>query len=563
MIVELPSGQRDFVAVYGSVVVAVVVLLCGPLVSAVTHSADTHLNARWAALDKIFGVLLVLQTVVSFGAVWLLRFEVRHVEMVFVEGLFGVVWVLALAWLCFRVTPRTTVDVSEGNTFLAFLVVLVISRGLDIRAIAFAELASALPFAAAAVSLLLLVPCLVCEGVQRYWQVTFVGSLLSERERQMGKREPCRENNASLLARLTFSWIDALLLKARNKALEDEDIWDLADKDKTQFIVNRFKSFQQETTSLAYALLANFKWRIIAVFTGCVVGAILDFSKTFFLNRIIVFLQSSRNDQDEIHGFMLLAGLLLGQLVTSTVNGWVFYLARRNAINLRSTLVSEVYEKALRRSAGVSKEKKGADADKKKSMFDKPDQKANIGKIVSLMSSDANRLYNFAGFIHRPLVDLPISCIISVSALLYLLGPSALAGLLVVMVSGPLTGLISKYMIKEQLAYASATDNRTQVINEALQGVRIIKYFGWEEEFVKRISQSRENELSKAKNLWVYFIGYIVIAWGGSILVVFSSFFCYTVIAGHVLDPATAFTSVTLLHQVGVSLNVLPMIGMQ
>ncbi|KAJ3027867.1 UNVERIFIED_CONTAM: hypothetical protein HDU68_002956, partial [Siphonaria sp. JEL0065] len=523
--------QRELGPVFLGQLLSVLVLISGPVIALVRRGSSEHLNVRWDSLDRLHVLWLVLQLGVTVGLGVVGRKEVAF-ELVVVEAFWGFVWV---------------------------------------------EPGSSLPFLAALASLVITVPSIVTEGIQQYWQATFVGSLLNQDDRDNGDREPCREEQASWLATITFSWIDALLIKARYKPLEDEDIWDLAHKDKTEFVVRAFKPFQKTTSTLFYALLSCFKWRIIVVFSGCVIGAILDFSKTFFLNRIIVYLQSPRSDRDDTYGFILLAGLLLGQLITSTVNGWVFYLARRNAINLRSTLVSEIYEKALRRSAGVGKDggsdgkgggkDKGGDGkgdkEKKKSMFDKPDQKANIGKIVSLMSSDANRLYNFAGFIHRPLVDLPISCIISVSALLYLLGPSALAGLLVVLVSGPLTGLISKYMIKEQLAYASATDNRTQVINEALQGIRIIKYFGWEDEFVKRIGKSRENELSKAVKLWIYFIGYIVIAWGGSILVVFSSFFCYTVIAGHVLDPATAFTSVTLLHQVGVSLNVLPMIGMQ
>ncbi|KAJ3124334.1 hypothetical protein HK100_011273 [Physocladia obscura] len=551
---ETSTGYTPLVVAYYGVGGSLAVLAGGQLLA--SRGRPKHLNARWRTLDSALVAAALAQLLLSLGLVALgiaaayglddpLHLGLGPVDRLLAaaEAVWAGAWAVAL--LAFMVlgnpaSPRV------GASLFAALLTVAVARVAHIRAIAFAEPLSSAPLAVAAASLVLLAPMVVLETIQRYWQSTFVGSLLDEQQRAQGLREPCREADASFLAKLTFSWIDALLIKARSKPLEDEDVWDLSDKDKTVNVVANFRPFQ---------------WRIIVVFGGCVVAAILDFSKTFFLNRIIVFLQSPRKDQDQIRGFTLLVGLLCGQLITSTINGWVFYLARRNAINIRSTLVSEIYEKALRRSAGVGKEKK--DAETKVSMFDKPDQKANIGKIVSLMSSDANRLYNFAGFIHRPLVDLPISCIISVAALLYLLGPSALAGLLVVLISGPATGLISKWMIKEQLAYASATDNRTQVINEALQGIRIIKYFGWEEEFVKRVSKSREKELSKAVKLWIYFIGYIVIAWGGSILVVFSSFFCYTVFAGHTLDPATAFTSVTLLHQVGVSLNVLPMIGMQ
>ncbi|KAI9346242.1 ABC transporter type 1, transmembrane domain-containing protein [Obelidium mucronatum] len=519
-----PLPEQGQLTVLGLQLLSVLVLFSRVL----TSHARADLNARWVALDRIQLFFVLAQLVLSLS---LSVFS--DGAFLLVEAVWTGVWLLAAAALTMRTRPPP---------LAAFFVVAAAARAAQLRAAADADSGAA---AAAAASLVAIAPSLLADAAQRYWLATFVGA----RAGGGGQREPCREADASFAAQMTFAWIDALLLKAQEKPLEDEDVWDLADKDKTLNVVRAFKPFQLRTSrrassTLFYALLACFKWRIIVVFIGCVIGAILDFSKTFFLNRIIVYLQTPRNSlpsSNEYYGLLLLAGLLFGQLFTSTVNGWVFYLARRNAINLRSTLVSEIYEKALRRSAGVGKDGSGGtDGGGGGGGGGADDQKANIGKIVSLMSSDANRLYNFAGFIHRPLVDLPISCIISVSALLYLLGPSALAGLLVVLVSGPLTGLISKWMIKEQLAYASATDNRTQ-----------------------RVAKSRDNELSKAVKLWIYFIGYIVIAWGGSILVVFSSFFCYTVIAGHTLDPATAFTSVTLLHQVGVSLNVLPMIGMQ
>ncbi|KAJ3301099.1 hypothetical protein HDU76_005843 [Blyttiomyces sp. JEL0837] len=97
------------------------------------------------------------------------------------------------------------------------------------------------------------------------------------------------------------------------------------------------------------------------------------------------------------------------------------------------------------------------------------------------------------------------------------------------------------------MAYSSATDHRTQGINEALQGIRIIKYFAWEPSFEKKIADLREKELSKIRGLWLYFLGFFGVAWSGSVLFTFFTFFFYCVVAGNPLDAATAFTSLTLL----------------
>ncbi|KAJ3326932.1 hypothetical protein HDU76_012496 [Blyttiomyces sp. JEL0837] len=584
-----------------------------PFVTLLHPSKGRRLNPRWKILDSSISVLLVIQCLVSFFALGSIVAGVGEKENDFkfidavVEGFWSFTWLVSLGWLNLIVTrfPR---DSHLGRGFLALYILSLLSRFFQTRIQSESEQPPSSPIdridmfyiLLPVISGTILVPILTLEIVQRYWQATILPRIRNTTGRKqraaMGLganattidvdeddkfgsneslggdhhdnpddesssrfvREKSREHEATWFSRITFSWIDPLMFRGYQIPLESEEVWDVAEEDKTGNVLERYLPIKKTSKSLFFALTTFFKWRIIGVILGAALNCALGFASPFFLYRIVSFLNKPPTTRNPNEGYMLLLGLLFALLCRSCLEGGLFYEARRTAIRVRSTLVSEIYGKALRRAAGVVKTKEGGPG-----FFDRPEQKANMGKIVSLMSSDASRIYAFSSFAHMPLVAMPMSAIISTTALFYLLGPSALAGLTMIMLTGPLTTLIGTYMIKEQLALATATDSRTQVMNETLQGIRIIKYFAWEEEFAKKIIEARENELNKIRRLWGYYLGFFTTAFGGSVLVTFVSFFFYCVVAGHKLDAATAFTSLNLLHLVSGSLNALPMIGMQ
>ncbi|KAJ3250674.1 hypothetical protein HK103_003279, partial [Boothiomyces macroporosus] len=90
--------------------------------------------------------------------------------------------------------------------------------------------------------------------------------------------------------------------------------------------------------------------------------------------------------------------------------------------------------------------------------------------------------------------------------------------------------------------------NRVSIMNEILQGIRIIKYFAWENYFAKKVEEARAKELMSIVALWASNIGIHSIATGSGTLVAFTTFAVYTFIAGKTLDTATAFTTVNLLN---------------
>lgn len=99
---------------------------------------------------------------------------------------------------------------------------------------------------------------------------------------------------------------------------------------------------------------------------------------------------------------------------------------RHWGMQLRAILTFEIYKKSLRRTNGLSTDEEDAG------------KRASQGKIVNLMSSDTNQIRGFLIDIHQVLVEIPCSIIISITGLLIIMGTPALAGLGVLIISGPL-----------------------------------------------------------------------------------------------------------------------------
>lgn len=146
------------------------------------------------------------------------------------------------------------------------------------------------------------------------------------------------------------------------------------------------------------------------------------------------------------------------------------------------------------------------------------------------MSSDVNSLKWFLTDIHVILIDIPLSVFISITGLLVLMGPSALAGMVVIIVSGPISSWALTRLYKLLKATRTFCDKRIQVTNEALLGIRIIKYMAWETKFISKMLKAREDELNSRLSLLQSNLILTCITWGSSILVTFVSFFFYTVL---------------------------------
>jgi len=90
---------------------------------------------------------------------------------------------------------------------------------------------------------------------------------------------------------------------------------------------------------------------------------------------------------------------------------------------------------------------------------------------------------------------VPIVIIFSLIFLYGLLGWSSIVGVIMMVITMIIPGMLVKLLAKIKRKTRLASDARIETMTETLNSVRIIKFFGMEKFFLSRIREKRENEL--------------------------------------------------------------------
>lgn len=123
----------------------------------------------------------------------------------------------------------------------------------------------------------------------------------------------------------------------------------------------------------------------------------------------------------------------------------------------------------------------------------------------------------------------------------------------------PLNIWMGKRTMEYQKDLMKHRDNRVKVVNEVINGIRVVKFFAWEEPFTVKIGDIREQELGVFKKS-IYLKSFMIFFWGSTpTLVALATFATYTA-AGNTLTAESAFASVVLFNIIRFPLNILPMV---
>lgn len=191
-------------------------------------------------------------------------------------------------------------------------------------------------------------------------------------------------------------------------------------------------------------------------------------------------------------------------------------------------------------------------------LSNKARQQSTVGEIVNLQSIDANKFQDLFPYLHM-MWSAPFQLVVSMVMLWQLLGPSCLAGVAVMILTVPANGFIAKKLFAVQKIIMSLRDRRIKLMNEILSGMRIIKFFAWEDSFINALSKIRNGELETLRStMWIRAISSFL--WGATpTLVALFTFGLYSLL-GNELTAERAFTALALFNIIRFPMNMLPMI---
>ncbi len=178
---------------------------------------------------------------------------------------------------------------------------------------------------------------------------------------------------------------------------------------------------------------------------------------------------------------------------------WGMYIADIYDMKLKGAISHAIFQKSLRVQT-VSQKLVETEEEMKKR--EKSIQKGkndmasatSTGKIINLMTNDTNNVSMLPMSVTNILI-VPVQ----VGVLLYLIhdtiGDAIFVGLSVIVAMIPITGLLLVFLIKYTTRLNKVMDNRVKISNETLQGIRVVKFYGWEKSLRKKIFQIRDEEL--------------------------------------------------------------------
>ncbi|KAI8848639.1 P-loop containing nucleoside triphosphate hydrolase protein [Chytridium lagenaria] len=371
----------------------------------------------------------------------------------------------------------------------------------------------------------------------------FVEAAKDDLYREWGLPIACRYSESNILSVLFFSWINPLMRLGESRPLKMQDIPELPEEDRPELCAERFEDVKPKYKSLFWRLIAlEWKSLICYILYGITAG-IIQLASPALLYRIIGFFE--RPDAPVSEAFLYVTLLALANIIKPMLDGHGFQIGIRTGIRSKSAVMNEIYVKALHRRATSPKKD------------DVKDEAFTTGKIFTLLTSDAEQIQSTFMNLNDVIVN-PIQVTLALAALLYFVGWPALVGVAVLLTTFPAMYSLSDWQSGVYGGLSSAKDKRTNIVNEMLQGIKVIKYFGWEQRFFDKLKIARDAELSRIVDIYKITALDTFIAMMYPVLVAFCTLFTITQIAGQPLDAKKAFTCLTLFNTLRYQLNDIP-----
>ncbi|KAF1811711.1 putative ABC bile acid transporter [Eremomyces bilateralis CBS 781.70] len=367
----------------------------------------------------------------------------------------------------------------------------------------------------------------------------------------------------SILYRITHSWSESVLrLPAEGKRLSFDILPVLDHHTRARDLYDAFYQIK-DSKSLAMHLIRSHSVAFSLQYAYTLLDALLMFSPQYALYRLIKTLEKREagiNSTKEATFWAAMLGLFA--IVANVVNIQLWFISF-NRLNtpIRAQIIALVFGKSLRKRDIKSTGAKNTDAesdDDTKEMGAKEEKvMASRQSVINLVGVDVSRIADFASlnlFFPGTIFRLAISFYF----LLSLIGWQALlAGLVALVLLSPLNAYTAKKYADAQGQLMTHRDRKVAIVNEALNGIRQIKFSATEGQWYRRIRESRESEL---RAQWSVFVFHCLLnfCWiMGPVLLSAASISVYA-LQHDSLPPSVAFTSISIMSSIEISLAVIP-----
>ncbi|KAK8437180.1 ABC bile acid transporter [Phyllosticta citricarpa] len=363
--------------------------------------------------------------------------------------------------------------------------------------------------------------------------------------------------SSSAYSRHTYGWLTPLLSFASkqgflNHHARSRDLHDA-------FVASKYTGRLWKNVIRAHMPAFTMQY-IIAATSG-----ITFMAPQFAMYRLLQLLEARDAGANvTVAASLWVVGLGVAVLVDNHIDNWRWWLSYgRLNVPIRVQLSALIFAKSMRR-----KETKGVrkDADEEKEAAggenDDEDEEEDALKqtqqgTINLVGVDSKRIADFSTYqavVWSAVIKLTLAFIF----IYKLVGWEALlAGIAAQICVLPLNSYFAQRYASAQNDLMSARDKKLAVLNEALTGIRQIKFSALEQQWQKKIQEYRETEL---KIVWRVFVSdtFLIFCWiFGPYMLSAVTLAVHAVVYKH-LYPSIAFTTIGILGQIEGTLAFVP-----
>ncbi|XP_055943743.1 multidrug resistance-associated protein 1-like [Argiope bruennichi] len=380
-----------------------------------------------------------------------------------------------------------------------------------------------------------------------FYPIIFIQLILSvftDRKRFSALQEANIMDEVSFLSYITFLWFIKYIYKGRKKLLTVEDFFFSSTYLTAKTVYASFEKHwkyyllpeKHPDISLLWALFKAFwPWTVGVILINIFCGIML-LIPPLLLDRIIDF---TNDDYYSWRGPFFAVLILLVDFVGKMLTNNSVHLMAISSIQLQSALMGAIFRKNLVMANSARKD-------------------YNSGNLMSLLTVDVKRVQWFI-MQFAALLIAPFKIALIIYVMWQYIGVSTLAGVVVIGVLFPFSYYVSRIGWKYNDKQMEVKDFRLKLMNEILNGIKILKLYAWEIPFAGRVSKARNDEIKWIRYSFFTFLVTSFVYRCAPFMISIATFATF-LLKDHnnVLSPTKAFVTLTLMEQLRYALFELP-----
>lgn len=277
---------------------------------------------------------------------------------------------------------------------------------------------------------------------------------------------------------------------------------------------------------------------------------IFQIMSPFILRYLLAYIARPINERSsDLEGWLLCVALFLSQNIMSfSIHHWNF-TGEVLGSEIKASLMKLVFDQSLVVLRTTKAESSAAE--------DASDVWTE-GRIVNLISIDASRVQECIQYGHLIWTG-PVMVVFCLTLLVINLGYSILPGLALLLLATEAMKRVVRFTINKRQSLNKVLDRRVEKIKEALENIRFIKYYAWEDIFLRRILNIRTEELRHLRIYEAVSNGSFAVSISIPLFAMAMTFTVFS-LTGHDLRPATVFSSLALFNCLRMPLAMVPML---